>query len=53
MKATLIIILVIFNSLTSVSQIVGTTYQLDSIEIAQYDLPTTVTWYNAKESVKN
>ena len=37
---------------TSLSQIIGTTYKLDSIEIAQYDLPTEVTWYNAKRECK-
>jgi len=45
-------ILLFFSSFTFVSQIIGTTYKLDSIEIAQYDLPTTVTWYNAKRECK-
>ena len=52
MKITLIIIIAFFNLFTSVSQIIGTTYKLDSIEIAQYDLPTEVTWYNAKRECK-
>jgi hypothetical protein len=52
MKTTLIIILILFSSFTSISQIIGTTYKLDSIEIAQFDLPTTVTWYNAKRECK-
>jgi hypothetical protein len=47
MKNLLSIICLLFT-VTSVSQIIGTTYKLDSIEIAQYDLPTEVTWYNAK-----
>ena len=47
MKKLLFIICLLFT-VTSVSQIIGTTYKLDSIEIAQYDLPTEVTWYNAK-----
>ncbi len=49
---TILIILLFFITFTSVSQIIGTTYKLDSIEIAQYDLPTTVTWYNAKRECK-
>ena len=52
MKTTLIIILILLSSFTSISQIIGTTYKLDSIEIAQFDLPTTVTWYNAKRECK-
>jgi hypothetical protein len=53
MKSSLILtILLFFNIFTSVSQIIGTTYKLDSIEIAQYDLPTEVTWYNAKRECK-
>jgi hypothetical protein len=52
MKTTLIIILILFSSFTSISQIIGTTYKLDSIEIAQFDLPTTATWYNAKRECK-
>lgn len=53
MKSTILIILLFFNSFTFVSQIIiGTTYKLDSIEIAQYDLPTEVTWYNAKRECK-
>jgi hypothetical protein len=47
-----LIIIALFISFTSVSQIIGTTYKLDSIEIAQFDLPTTVTWYNAKRECK-
>jgi len=45
-------IILFFSSFQSVSQIIGTTYKLDSIEIAQYDLPTEVTWYNAKRECK-
>ena len=41
-----------FITFTSASQIIGTTYKLDSIEIAQFDLPTEVTWYNAKRECK-
>ena len=53
MKSSLILtILLFFIAFTSVSQIIGTTYKLDSIEIAQYDLPTEVTWYNAKRECK-
>ena len=52
MKSTILIILLFFNLFTAVSQIIGTTYKLDSIEIAQYDLPTEVTWYNAKRECK-
>jgi hypothetical protein len=52
MKSTILTILLFFNSFTFVSQIIGTTYKLDSIEIAQFDLPTTVTWYNAKRECK-
>jgi len=51
MKNLLSIICLLFT-VTSVSQIIGTTYKLDSIEIAQYDLPTEVTWYNAKRECK-
>ena len=49
---TALIILLFLSSFTSASQIAGTTYVLDSIEIAQYDLPTEVTWYNAKRECK-
>jgi len=49
---TILIILLFFITFTSVSQIIGTTYKLDSIEIAQYDLPTEVTWYDAKKECK-
>ena len=53
MKLSLIVtILLFFNIFTSVSQIIGTTYKLNNIEIAQYDLPTEVTWYNAKRECK-
>ena len=52
MKSTILTILLFFNLFTAVSQIIGTTYKLDSIEIAQFDLPTTVTWYNAKRECK-
>ena len=52
MKIILIIIIAFFNLFISISQIIGTTYKLDSIEIAQYDLPTEVTWYNAKRECK-
>jgi len=52
MKSKILTILLFFNLFTAVSQIIGTTYKLDSIEIAQYDLPTTVTWYNAKRECK-
>ncbi len=53
MKSSLILnILLFFITFTSVSQIIGATYKLDSIEIAQYDLPTEVTWYNAKRECK-
>ena len=41
-----------FITFTSTSQIIGTTYKLDSIEIAQYDLTTELTWYNAKRECK-
>jgi hypothetical protein len=51
-KIILIIIIAFFNLFISISQIIGTTYKLDSIEIAQYDLPTEVTWYNAKRECK-
>jgi len=49
---TILIILLFFITFTSTSQIIGTTYKLDSIEIAQYDLPTEVTWYEAKKECK-
>ena len=49
---TILIILLFFITFTSASQIIGTTYKLDSIEIAQYDLPTEVTWYEAKKECK-
>ena len=53
MKSSIILtILLFFITFTSVSQIIGTTYKLDSIEIAQFDLPTEVTWYNAKRECK-
>ena len=52
MKSTILVIVLFLNSFVSVSQIIGTTYKLDSIEIAQYDLPTEVTWYNAKRECK-
>ena len=52
MKSTILIIVLFLNSFVSVSQIIGTTYKLDSIEIAQFDLPTEVTWYNAKRECK-
>ena len=53
MKSSIVLtILLFFITFTSVSQIIGTTYKLDSIEIAQYDLPTEVTWYNAKRECK-
>ena len=49
MKSNIILtILLFFITFTSVSQIIGTTYKLNNIEIAQFDLPTEVTWYNAK-----
>jgi hypothetical protein len=41
-----------FITFTSVSQIIGTTHKLDNIEIAQFDLSTEVTWYNAKRECK-
>ena len=52
MKSTILIIVLFLNSFVSVSQIIGTTYKLDIIEIAQFDLPTEVTWYNAKRECK-
>jgi hypothetical protein len=52
MKITLFTIIALLISFISGSQIIGTTYKLDSIEIAQYDLPTEVTWYNAKRECK-
>ena len=52
MKSTILIILLFFITLTAASQIIGTTYKLDSIEIAQFDLPNEVTWYNAKRECK-
>ena len=52
MKSTILTILLFFNLFTAVSQIVGTAYKLDSIEIAQFDLPDEVTWYNAKRECK-
>ena len=53
MKSSIVLtILLFFITFTSVSQIIGTTYKLDSIEIAQFDLPTEVTWYNAKRECK-
>ena len=53
MKSSIILtILLFFITFTSVSQIIGTTYKLDSIEIAQFDLPTELTWYNAKRECK-
>ena len=53
MKSSIILaILLFFITFTSVSQIIGTTYKLNNIEIAQFDLPTEVTWYNAKRECK-
>ena len=53
MRSTIVLnTLLLLSSLTSVSQIIGTTYKLDSIEIAQFDLPTEVTWYNAKRECR-
>jgi len=53
MRSTIVLnTLLLLSSLTSVSQITGTTYKLDSIEIAQFDLPTEVTWYNAKRECR-
>ena len=52
MKSTILTILLFFNLFTAVSQIIGTTYKLDSIEIAQFDLPDEVTWHNAKRECK-
>ena len=53
MKLAVVLFTLLFlSSFTSASQIVGTTYKLDSIEIAQFDLPTEVTWYNAKRECK-
>jgi len=49
---TILTILLFFITFTSVSQIIGATYKLDSIEIAQFDLPTEVTWYNAKRECR-
>jgi hypothetical protein len=52
MKSTILTTLLFFITFTAVSQIVGTAYKLDSIEIAQFDLPDEVTWYNAKRECK-
>jgi hypothetical protein len=53
MKLTAVLVILLFlRPFASTSQITGTTYVLDSIEIAQYDLPTEVTWYNAKRECK-
>lgn len=53
MKSSIILVIFLFFiKFTSVSQIIGTTYKLDSIEIAQFDLPTELTWYNAKRECK-
>ena len=49
---TILIILLFLSSFTSASQIIGTTYKLNNIEIAQFDLPDEVTWYNAKRECK-
>ena len=49
---TVLVILFLLSPFTSASQIIGTTYVLDSIEIAQFDLPGEVTWYNAKRECK-
>ena len=53
MKLTTVLIILLFlGSFTSSSQIIGTTYKLNNIEIAQFDLPDEVTWYNAKRECK-
>lgn len=53
MKSIAVLVILLFLvSFTSTSQIIGTTYKLDSIEIAQFDLPGEVTWYNAKRECK-
>lgn len=51
-STTALVILLFLGSFTSIAQIIGTTYVLDSIEIAQFDLPGEVTWYNAKRECK-
>jgi len=51
-ETTVLIILLFLGSFTSSSQIIGTTYKLNNIEIAQFDLPDEVTWYNAKRECK-
>ena len=53
MKSTNVLIILLFLiPFTSPSQIIGTTYKLNSIEIAQFDLPGEVTWYNDKRECK-
>ncbi len=44
-------IIFLLFTFTSTSQI-GTTYKLNNIEIAQFDLSDEVTWYNAKRECK-
>ena len=52
MKTQLLCIALFPLLLHSQNSVIGTTYKLDSIEIAQFDLPTEVTWYNAKRECK-
>ena len=45
--------LLFFITFTSVSQIIGTTYKLDSIEIAQYDFPEAKGYCDALEAASS
>lgn len=52
MKTQLLCIALFPLLLHSQNSVIGTTHKLDSIEIAQFDLPGEVTWYNAKRECK-
>ena len=52
MKTLLTLLFIIPFFVFSQKSVIGKTYKLDSIEIAQFDLPDEVTWYNAKRECK-
>ena len=52
MKTLLTLLFILPFFMFSQKSVIGKTYKLDSIEIAQFDLPDEVTWYNAKRECK-
>lgn len=52
MKTRLLCIALFPLLLHSQNSVIGATYKLNSIEIAQFDLSDEVTWYNAKRECK-